>query len=321
MADNVQVVPVDEPAETVTATATATTTTTTTAEPEDKSTDKMESQNDKPSVGTLVTIVNLLAAGVLPIFTFVLSLTLLGYAVWLLYMRSYDCEDILGLPRVQTLASVGLLAVFVFSNAALFLRRKFPMPALVVMVVILLLMLFIGLAYAGVNEMQSRRFPATATWFKLKVMDDVNWNNIKSCVYDKGACNDLIYGTPNEKPYNRRKMPPIKNGCCMPPETCNMDSLNATFWYRRKDEGAPVETTVMYNGYGGGMFRRVSDCEMWRNDWSILCYDCRSCKFGFVRSVRKKWWQLGIFLIVISILLLMSHLLIFLATFWERYKG
>ncbi|XP_010443489.1 PREDICTED: tetraspanin-15-like [Camelina sativa] len=320
MADNAQVVPIEEPAATVTATETTTTTTT---EPEAKSSDQMESQTDnKPPVGTLVTLVNILAAGVLPIFTFVLSLTLLGYAVWLLYMRSYDCEDILGLPRVQTLASVGLLAVFVVSNAALFLRRKFPMPALVVMVVILLLMLFIGLAYAGVNEMQSRRFSATRTWFNLKVMDDVNWNNIKSCVYDKGACNDLIYGTPNEKHYNRRKMPPIKNGCCMPPETCNMDSLNATFWYRRKDEGPPLKTTVMYDGYGDEMLvGRISDCQLWRNDWSVLCYDCRSCKIGFVRSVRRKWWQLGIFLIVISIFLLISHLLIFLATFWERFKG
>ncbi|KAG7534632.1 Tetraspanin/Peripherin [Arabidopsis thaliana x Arabidopsis arenosa] len=314
MADNAQVVPVEEPAATATATATTT-------EPEEaKSSDKMESQGDnKPRVGTLVALVNILAAGVLPIFTFVLSLTLLGYAVWLLYMRSYDCEDILGLPRVQTLASVGLLAVFVVSNAALFLRRKFPMPALVVMVVILLLMLFIGLAYAGVNEMQSRRFPATRMWFKLKIMDDVNWNNIKSCIYDKGACNDLIYESPNEKPYNRRNMPPIKNGCCMPPETCNMDAINATFWYRRKDEGPPSAMTLMYGDEM--MVGRISDCQLWRNDWSILCYDCRSCKFGFVRSVRRKWWQLGIFLIVISILLLISHLLIFMATFWERFKG
>ncbi|KAL0729232.1 hypothetical protein Bca4012_025325 [Brassica carinata] len=315
MADNVQVVPVEEPPATATAVATVTTTTT---EPEAKSSDQMESQSDdKPPVGMLVTVVNLFAIGLLPIFTFFLSLTLLGYAVWLLYMRSYDCEDILGLPRVQTLASVGLLAVFVVSNAALFLRRKFPMPALVVMVVILLLMMFIGLAYTGVNEMQSRRFPATGRWFKLKVMDDVNWNNIKSCVYDKGACNELLYEYPKEKPYNRRKMSPIKNGCCMPPETCNMDALNATFWYRRKDEGPPLETEVLY----GGMVGILSDCELWRNDWSIMCYDCRSCKLGFVRAVRKKWWQLGVFLVVISILLLISHLLIFLATFWERFKG
>lgn len=207
MADSAQVVPVEEPAATATATATAITTT---SEPEAKSSDQMESQSDKSPAGTLVTIMNLFAIGVLPICTFFLSLTLLGYAVWLLYMRSYDCEDILGLPRIQTIASVGLLAVFVVSNVALFLRRKFPMPALVVMFVILLLMLFIGLAYAGVNEMQTRRFPATGTWFKLKVMDNVNWNNIKSCVYDKGACNELVYGSPKDKPYNRRKLPPIK---------------------------------------------------------------------------------------------------------------
>ncbi|CAN8301505.1 unnamed protein product [Cochlearia groenlandica] len=292
------------------ATAAAETATTTT-EP--------ESQNVKPPLGTFITIINIFAAGILPIFTFILSLTLLGYAVWLLYMRSYDCEDILGLPRVQTLASVGLLAVFVASNAALFIRKKFPMPALVVMVVILLLMLFIGLAYAGVDGMQSRRFPATGRWFKAKVMEDnVNWNNIKSCVYDKGACNELVYGSSNyDKPYNRRKMPPIKNGCCMPPEKCDMDSLNATFWYRRRDEGVPFEPQVMR----GGIVGRTSDCDLWNNDWSVLCYDCMSCKFGFVRSLRRKWWQLGIFLIVISILLLISHLLIFFATFWERFNG
>lgn len=109
----------------------------------------------------------------------------------------------------------------------------------------------------------------------------------------------------------------LQNGCCMPPETCNMDALNATFWYRRKDEGPPLETEVLY----GGMVGILSDCELWRNDWSIMCYDCRSCKLGFVRAVRKKWWQLGVFLVVISILLLISHLLIFLATFWERFRG
>ena len=103
----------------------------------------------------------------------------------------------------------------------------------------------------------------------------------------------------------------------MPPETCNMDALNATFWYRRKNEGPPLETDVLYGGMGG----ILSDCELWRNDWSIMCYDCRSCKFGFIRSLRRKWWQLGVFLVVISILLLISHLLIFLATFWERFKG
>ena len=31
----------------------------------------------------------------------------------------------------------------------------------------------------------------------------------------------------------------FQNGCCMPPETCTIDDgcVNATFWYRRKDEG------------------------------------------------------------------------------------
>ncbi|XP_019057882.1 PREDICTED: tetraspanin-15 [Tarenaya hassleriana] len=278
----------------------------TATETEAKTADKMESQSNPP--GGMMAAAHVIAPGVLSIFSFFLSLALLGCAVWLLFMRSYDCEDLLGLPRVQTLASVGLLAVFAISNAALYQRQRFPMPVVVVIVVTLLLMLFLGLAYSGVNEMQSQRFPATASWFKMKVMDDSNWNNIKSCIYDKGTCNELVYRSLRKDSYDlisNSKMSSVQSGCCIPPKTCEMEEVNATSWRRKEEMEYDIEN---------------EDCEMWRKEWSVLCYDCRSCKLGFIRALRRKWWKLGVFCIVMSLLLLLSHLLLFLATFWERLK-
>lgn len=63
------------------------------------------------------------------------------------------------------------------------------------------------------------------------------------------------------------------------------------------------------------------DCDTWQNDQNILCYDCESCKDGFVRIMESKWWKLGVFLILIALLLILCHILLFIAVMWERYGG
>jgi hypothetical protein len=129
---------------------------------------------------------------VLTILTFILSLPVLGSVIWLLYMRGYDCEILLRLPKLQMGIGIGLLFIFLVSNSVAFLQSRFPMPGLVVVMAPLIVMLTIGLALTGAYKMESRTIPGSPMWLKLKVRNQNNWHNIRSCIYDTGACTDLV---------------------------------------------------------------------------------------------------------------------------------
>ncbi|TXG60891.1 hypothetical protein EZV62_012254 [Acer yangbiense] len=130
-------------------------------------------------------------AGLLTIVCFILSFPVIASVIWLFYMRDFDCEGLLRLPRLQTGIGIALIFVFTISNAALFLRSRFPMPGVIVVMVPLILMLTAGLALVGAYDMESRKIPASPRWFRLKIDNNNNWNNIKSCIYDTGTCDDL----------------------------------------------------------------------------------------------------------------------------------
>ncbi|KAK0571102.1 hypothetical protein LWI29_011169 [Acer saccharum] len=130
-------------------------------------------------------------AGLLTIVCFILSFPVIASVIWLFYMRDFDCEGLLRLPHLQTGIGIALIFVFIISNAALFLRSRFPMPGVIVVMVPLILMLTAGLALVGAYDMESRKIPASPRWFRLKIDNNNNWNNIKSCIYDTGACDDL----------------------------------------------------------------------------------------------------------------------------------
>lgn len=97
----------------------------------------------------------------------------------------------------------------------------------------------------------------------------------------------------------------MKSGCCIPPSVCEMEFVNATYWRRGNKE---IEGTIPYD----------SDCDLWQNDETMLCYDCDACKDGYVRTLERKWLKLGTFLSVMSLLLMIAHLFLFVATMWEH---
>ncbi|XP_038710270.1 tetraspanin-15-like [Tripterygium wilfordii] len=250
-------------------------------------------------------------SGLISIFSFVLSLPILASVVWLWYMKDYDCENLLRLPRLQVGICIGMIALFVISNVAVFLRSRVPIVGFLLVLVPLIVMLTMGLALVGAYNMESRKIFASPRWFKSKVHDDRNWQNIKSCIYDSNVCNDLVSRSLTLKSYDfsTKKLSSLESGCCRPPVLCAMEYVNATYW-RKQDQDSSNKTYTLFNG----------DCDSWENDSNLLCYDCQSCRNGFLRTMESKWWKLGVFLIVMSILLTASHLLLFLAAMWERIQ-
>ena len=99
-----------------------------------------------------------------------------------------------------------------------------------------------------------------------------------------------------------------KAGCCRPPNLCGMVYVNATYWNAagRKNGGetGPVaDPTVLASS---------EDCRRWSNEFNDLCYDCYSCRVGFLKTITSRWRKIGMFLTVMSVLLVAVHSLRFI---------
>ncbi|GLU10326.1 hypothetical protein SLE2022_271410 [Rubroshorea leprosula] len=240
-------------------------------------------------------------------FTFTLSLPVLAWAMCLLYMKHYECEDLLRLPRLQVGIGIGLVFIFLISNAALLLRSRLPMVGVMLVMVPLLMMFTIGLTFVGAYKMESKRITASPMWFKSKVYNNNKWSEIKSYIHKSETCEEMAITSMALSSYvlNMQNLTPIQSGCCRPPTFCEMEAVNATFWVKKDHKSS---RTHPYD----------TDCDTWNNDQNILCYDCQSCREGFLRTVEYKWRELGLFMVTTAVELIISHLSVFLGTMLEH---
>ncbi|XP_027174068.1 tetraspanin-15 [Coffea eugenioides] len=246
----------------------------------------------------------------LTVLSFLLSFPILFSIAWLLYLRQYDCENLLDLPKLQLVIVIGLAIVFFVSNFVVKFGSRFPMLGLLLVVVPLILMLIVGLGLEGAFDMEARTIPGTPRWLEFRVDNDYNWKDVKSCLYATTTCRELALRSYTTKSFDftASKLSSIESGCCLPPTSCGMEYVNATFWRKEDstlDSSNPLER----------------DCDLWKNDETILCYNCQACKDGFLKPLLGKWQNIGTFLIVMAALLSASHLLLFISTMLEQLRG
>ncbi|XP_009789464.1 tetraspanin-15 [Nicotiana sylvestris] len=246
----------------------------------------------------------------LVIFSFFLSLPILFGIIWLFYVRQYDCEELMNLPKLQIGIAIGLIIVFFISNIVVYFRSRFPVLGLLLAMVPFIIMFIVGLGLVGSYKMEARGVPGSPAWLKMTVHDDETWSNIKSCIYSTKTCNDLISRTYMLKSYDFTsiKLSSVESGCCSPPSLCEMEFINATFW---RKVNSPIDDSATFD----------KDCNLWQNEETVLCYNCHACKEGYLRTIEGKWSRLGAFLVTMSLLLMISHLFLFMATMWEKYVG
>lgn len=138
----------------------------------------------------------------LVIFSFFLSLPILFGIIWLFYVRQYDCEELMNLPKLQIGIAIGLIIVFFISNIVVYFRSRFPVLGLLLAMVPFIIMFIVGLGLVGSYKMEARGVPGSPAWLKMTVHDDETWSNIKSCIYSTKTCNDLISRTYMLKSYD-----------------------------------------------------------------------------------------------------------------------
>ncbi|XP_058114332.1 tetraspanin-15-like [Magnolia sinica] len=250
------------------------------------------------------------------IFTYLISLPLLGSSIWLLMMHNYDCEDLLNVPRLRITIAIGMMVLFLLSNLVVFYGVRFTLPGFAAVMVMTTIMLTLGLAFVGTCKVESRAIPGSPLWLKMKVMDDEHWRQIKTCIFNGRMCSELGFRMQGLSAFdfNLKKLTRLESGCCKPPDICGMEYVNATYWNypRTYNDYIPFSGTSTHASGG--------DCDAWSNIQSILCYDCHSCREGFLTTIQRRWRSLGVFLVLMNILIMVTQLIRFILTMLDKPK-
>ena len=64
----------------------------------------------------------------------------------------------------------------------------------------------------------------------------------------------------------------VQSGCCKPSDSCNFEYQGPSVWNK-------VESANYSN----------PDCNAWDNDPNVLCFNCQTCKAGFLQSLKTDW--------------------------------
>ncbi|KAJ6825225.1 tetraspanin-15-like [Iris pallida] len=290
----------------------------------------------------LITLSNAVAA-----VTYLSSFPLLGYGVWLLATRDLNCEGLL-LPAdgpgsssvINYRAGFGAALLVAFAASCFFAYggAKVLHPGAAALACLLVVMLVLGVVFLGSFAMESRGVPFSPMWVRTRVAREDTWAEVRTCLHKSRVCRDMAFRTIELSPdkFKEEDLPPIESGCCKPPELCGMEYVNATYWNRPRDENPPPNGT--YAGGGGGSYltsyattttttatgnssanpKTFGDCLSYSNVETQLCYECQSCKEGFIKSVNAHWKKLGEFLISMSVILLTVHAVRFVVTMITR---
>ncbi|GAB2269197.1 hypothetical protein Dimus_004126 [Dionaea muscipula] len=104
---------------------------------------------------------------------------------------------------------------------------------------------------------------------------------------------DLLEGSSSSAIGRRMLDPPLQAGCCKPPTHCG-------FVYESANEWKAPET---------GVTSEDPDCKIWSNEYDELCYNCGSCKAGYLAIFLKSWKRLVGFDLILLILLIFIFVL------------
>ncbi|XP_050236454.1 tetraspanin-11-like [Mercurialis annua] len=177
------------------------------------------------------------------------------------------------------LSLIGLLGSFCKDNSLLMIYLALIFFLIVGLMAFTLFAFLVTHKYSGSSSVRpglgfkEYRLQQFSKWLQIHVVNKYHWDRIKSCMVDAQVCKKFSLQTVNQNQadFQKMKLTPIQSGCCKPPTSCNLEYQNATFWE------VPVLELPMNND---------TDCTTWNNNQDLLCYDCDSCKAGFLAKLR-----------------------------------
>ncbi|CAO2840235.1 unnamed protein product [Amaranthus hypochondriacus] len=224
--------------------------------------------------------------GLLNSITLCISLPLILAGYFLKVTADSPCDPVLYKPLLAL--GLSLLAVSLIGLLGACCRIKLLLwlylITLFIVIIGLLACLSVGSAVVkgndrgqdviggGVKEYELNTFSG---WLRNNLVGGSHWEDIKSCMISHDACGKIeTFRTLMDfVTLKRSKRTSIEMGCCKPPVHCGYEYENATNWK------VPAK----------GLTSEDQDCKNWNNDTEILCYNCGSCKAGYLALFMKGW--------------------------------
>ncbi|KAL2939863.1 Tetraspanin-8 [Bienertia sinuspersici] len=238
--------------------------------------------------------------GILNFVTFLLSIPILGGGIWLAHKATTDCEKYLEKPVI--ILGVFLMVVSLAGLIGACCRVNWLLWVYLVVMFLLILVLFCFTIFAfvvtnkGAGEVVSGRgykeykLGDYSNWLQKRVDDSKNWNRIRSCLVDGKICQKLAQQNTPQAEFFAKHLSPIESGCCKPPDSCKFDYVGPTNWTKNANADASNP-----------------DCTTWNNNPGTLCYDCTSCKAGFLQNLKRDWKKVAVINIVFLVFLIIVY--------------
>eukprot|EP01018_Ginkgo_biloba_P025743 Gb_32232 [translate_table: standard] len=233
------------------------------------------------------------------LLTLLLSLAIVGMGIWL-GTRHDVCEKLLTVPVL----AIGAFT-FVISLIGLVGSRK-DISLLLWIYLILMFLLLLTIASFTIfvfivtnndagHKVAGQRYKEYwledySKWLQQRLNNTRNWNHLQSCLVKSNYCNDLIKEYKTLKNYQQAKLTPIEAGCCKPPSECGYPARNASYYDLSLH---PVSSN--------------KDCKRYKNNPSIKCYKCDSCKAGVAHYLRREWRFAAIFNMAVFVMLILLY--------------
>ncbi|XP_040377764.1 tetraspanin-4-like [Oryza brachyantha] len=159
-----------------------------------------------------------------------------------------------------------------------------------------------GMDFHRSNKIHEYNLDSYGGWLKGRVADPNYWSTTSVCLRDMDVCSGMrqLERDPqsgmfvpklssderwtNKHGMSQHQMSPIESGCCKPPSSCAFTYMNDTTWAPKTGDA--------------DLGAKVVDCSRWSNDPQKLCFECDSCKAGFLDDTRKKWTKAALFPLV-----------------------
>ncbi|KAH9608826.1 hypothetical protein KSS87_014298 [Heliosperma pusillum] len=129
----------------------------------------------------------------------------------------------------------------------------------------------------GVKEYE---LPMFSNWLKKNFVSDDHWEDVVNCLVHHDACGKIsTFRTLLDfVTYKKSKLTSMEMGCCKPPVHCGYEYKSNTRWE------VPEQ----------GLASQDADCKAWSNDPDKLCYNCETCKGGYLAFFVKGWKKITI---------------------------
>ncbi|KAK4765253.1 hypothetical protein SAY86_026343 [Trapa natans] len=179
----------------------------------------------------------------------------------------------------------GLLAIYLFC-----------MALLICLLLVVLVFAFVVTRPDGSYSVPGRaykeyRLADFSSWLRNHITDSGHWIKIRTCLADSDVCTKLNQEYTAADQFFASLISPLQSGCCKPPTACGYSYVNPTLWTNPANPNADT------------------DCYLWSNDQTQLCYKCNSCKAGLLGNIRNEWRKVNVILIVAVVVLIFVYII------------